>query len=223
MTQPQAPGPADPLLVSQASDICQRLVSQAQQNVDDILRALAKQTPAAPEPEAAAARESFSRQWSGLADVLLDPRTGLASRILFWDRLRHASARYRRHKLLFGVLYIRTTDEKEMHVPELARRLGVSLREIDTIGYAGAGEFTVLLDGLHAPGDGLAVAERLQRELAAAVTGAPTGLTASIGVAIADENGGGDPASLLWHAYVAMQRVERLGPGRVGTAPLLEG
>lgn len=216
MTQPLTSIPTD-ALVSQANDICQRLVSQAQQNVDDILRALAVKTPPPPEPEEPGARESFSRKWSGLADVLLDPRTGLASRILFWDRLRHASARFRRHKLLFGVLYVRTSDEREMHVPELAHRLGVSLREIDTVGYAGAGEFTVLLDGLHAPGDGVAVAERIQRELAAPVMGATTPLTASIGVAIADESGG-DPASILWNAFVAMQRVERLGPGRVGVA-----
>ena len=214
MTQPHPPADSEALIASQASEIRLRLVSQAQQNVDEVVRALAAQPPPSPEPEAGAARETFSRKWSELADVLLDPRTGLASRILFWDRLRHAAARYRRHKLLFGVLYVRTSDDKEAHVPELARRLGVSVREIDTVGYAGGGEFTVLLDGLQAPGDAGVVAERIQRELASAVQGGAVPLSASIGVAVPAEDG--DPGTLLWRAYAAMQRV---GSGAVGVAP----
>jgi GGDEF domain-containing protein len=215
VNEPHPSVDSEALVASQAAEIRQRLVSQAQQNVDEVLRALAAQAPPAPtEPESAAARETFSRKWSELADVLLDPRTGLASRILFWDRLRHAAARYRRHKLLFGVLYVRTSDDKEAHVPELARRLGVSLREIDTVGYAGGGEFTVLLDGLHAAGDARAVAERIQRELASAVQGGAVPLSASIGVAV--PAGNGDAGTILWQAYVAMQRV---GSGAVGVAP----
>jgi GGDEF domain-containing protein len=214
VTEPHPSNDSEALVASQAAEIRQRLVSQAQQNVDEMLRALTAQAPPPPEPESAAARETFSRTWSELADVLLDPRTGLASRILFWDRLRHAAARYRRHKLLFGVLYVRTSDDKEAHVPELARRLGVSVREIDTVGYAGGGEFTVLLDGLHAAGDAQAVAERIQRELASAVQGGAVPLSASIGVAV--PAGNGDPGTLLWQAYVAMQRV---GSGAVGVAP----
>jgi GGDEF domain-containing protein len=82
------------------------------------------------------------------------------------------------------------------------------------VGYAGGGEFTVLLDGLQAPGDAGVVAERIQRELASAVQGGAVPLSASIGVAV--PAGDGDPGTLLWRAYAAMQRV---GSGAVGVAP----
>jgi GGDEF domain-containing protein len=198
--------PANPEAVAQAGSIVQRLVSEAQQNVDDILQMLVGAEPPPLDALAPHAYDAFSTRWSGLAEVLMDPRTGLSSRILFWDRLCHAALRHRRYHTRFAVLYIDSGDRDERHVPEIALRLGKSLRGNDTIAYAGHGEFTILLDQLQADADALAVADRVRQAMAEAREADPTGsVPGRIGVSVFTARNS-DPAALLWDAYAAMRQ-----------------
>lgn len=211
MSQPPSADPSsDADVVSQAAHICQRLVSEAQQNVDEILRSVQPAQVKPDVPLTPASYALFSRRWSGLADVLVDPRTGLASRILLWDRLRHALARQKRHGTLFAVLYVGTSDPDERHVPRTAARLAVGLRGTDTISYAGSAEFAIVLEEIGSGDDAMRVAQRIQQEM----SGPSAGGSASIGVAVV-ETPGSSPESVLWEAYTAMRRAQKLGPGRI--------
>jgi GGDEF domain-containing protein len=196
---------ADPEAVAQAGSIVQRLVSEAQQNVDDILQMMVGSEAPAPGALAPQAYDAFSTRWSGLADVLMDPRTGLSSRILFWDRLCHASMRHKRYHTRFAVLYIDAGDADERHVPDIAVRLGKGLRSNDTIAYAGHGEFTILLDQLQADADALAVADRVRQAMAESRESDPASAEPGrVGVAVFTARNS-DPSSLLWDAYAAMR------------------
>lgn len=210
-------GSVAPETLAQAGSIVQRLVSEAQQNVDEILQMLVGADAPPASPLAPQTYDAFSTRWAGLAEVLMDPRTGLSSRILFWDRLRHASIRHRRYQTRFAVLYVDSGDRDERHVPDIAVRLGKSLRGNDTIAYAGHGEFTILLDQLQADADALAVADRVRQAMTEARDADPTGsLPGRTGVAVFTARSS-DPAALLWDAYAAMRQAR---PGTVAvTAP----
>lgn len=208
-------GSVDPQALQQAGSIVQRLVSEAQQNVDEILQMLVGAEAQSASPLAPQTYDTFSTRWSGLAEVLMDPRTGLSSRILFWDRLCHAAIRHRRYHTRFAVLYIDSGDRDERHVPEIAIRLGKSLRGNDTIAYAGHGEFTILLDQLQADADALAVADRVRQAMAEAREADPAAaLPGRIGVGVFTLRNS-DPAALLWDAYAAMRQAR---PGTVAVA-----
>jgi GGDEF domain-containing protein len=206
---------ADPEAVEQAGNIVKRLVTEAQQNVDDILQMIVGTEAPAADALAPQAYDAFSTRWSGLADVLMDPRTGLSSRILFWDRLCHASMRHKRYHTRFAVLYIDAGDADERHVPDIAVRLGQGLRSNDTIAYAGSGEFTILLDQLQADSDALSVADRVRQAMADSRTGDAVATAGGrIGVAVFTARNS-DPAALLWDAYAAMRQAR---PGAVAVA-----
>jgi GGDEF domain-containing protein len=205
-------GSADPETLAQAGSIVQRLVTEAQQNVDDILQMIVTTEPAPADTLAPQAYDAFSTRWSGLAEVLMDPRTGLSSRILFWDRLCHAAIRHRRYHTRFSLLYIDSGDADERHVPDIALRLGRGLRANDTISYAGHGEFTILLDQLQADADALAVADRVRQAMAEADPASAS--PGRIGVAVFTLRNS-DPAALLWDAYAAMRQAR---PGAVAVA-----
>lgn len=212
-SHPSDPSP-DADIVSQAALICQRVVTEAQQNVDEILRSVQPAEVKQDVPLAPASYALFSRRWSGLSDVLVDPRTGVASRILLWDRLRHALARQKRHGTLFGVLYVGTSDPDERHVPRVAARLVVGLRDTDTIAYAGNAEFVIVLEEIGSSADAMGVAQRIQQEMSGPSAAGEAGGSASIGVAVL-ETPGSSPEPILWEAYTAMRRAQKLGPGRI--------
>jgi GGDEF domain-containing protein len=214
---PEGPPPADDAL-ARANSICKRLVNQAQENVDDVLAVLHGNRPggASLTPPS---YETFARRWAGLTDVLLDPRTGLANRLLFWDRLRHAVTRRHRYGTGAAVLYVCTSDADELHVPQLAARLGEGLRGTDTISYAGNGEFTILLDPVEAPVDAVGVARRIHQALVAPLEMAAVkvGVSANVGVVYVGAQHAA-PETVLWDAYAAVQQGRSLGWGRVEVA-----
>jgi GGDEF domain-containing protein len=212
---PHAPATSPEDAAAQAGSIVQRLVSEAQQNVDDVLQRVASRGSSGLDSLAPQAYDAFSTRWSGLADVLTDPRTGLASRILFWDRICHAAVRHKRYHTRFGVLYIDSGDADERHVPDIALRLGKGLRGNDTIAYAGHGEFTILLDQLQADADALAVADRVREAMTSARQAAPeSAAPGRIGVAVFTARNS-DAGAVLWDAYAAMQQAR---PGTVAIA-----
>jgi diguanylate cyclase (GGDEF)-like protein len=162
-----------------------------------------------------------------LHNAFHDWLTGLANRALFMDHLKLALGRAERQESYqFAVLFLdldrfKVVNDSLGHLTgdqliiETARRLSTAVRPGDTVSRLGGDEFTVLLDGIRDESEARAVAERLQRELAAPFNlgGHEVFTTVSIGVAI----GARDyirPEDILRDADTAMYRAKQLGKAR---------
>jgi diguanylate cyclase (GGDEF)-like protein len=123
-----------------------------------------------------------------MVDGMLDAVTGLPSRALLADRLDRAlrrAKRYRHHTALLFIDIAGFDDVLTAHgqgaadelMAMLGKRLQQQVRETDTIARLAAGEFAVILEGVHSP----AIAERLAQKLAAAIARPGTLLVAKDG------------------------------------------
>lgn len=157
----------------------------------------------------------FASRWAGLSEVLQDPRTGLASRLLLWDRVRHALHRHQRNGTLFALLYVGVEPADEALAARLAQDLQLGLRATDTAAYAGAGEFAILLEDLHdARGASRVIArieEGMRRSEVRGVEGGPVAFSAGV-VLLSDQHP--DPEAVLWEGHTAMRQAQRLGGNR---------
>ncbi|WP_284501886.1 EAL domain-containing protein, partial [Actinotalea sp. C106] len=127
--------------------------------------------------------------------ALYDPVTGLPNRRLFLDRLGLAVARRtRRPDARFAVLFLdldgfKLVNDSLGHLVgddllcEIARRLTVELREVDTAARFGGDEFAILLSD-PAPEEVLVIAERIQERVAAPIVlgDHEVSVSASIGI-----------------------------------------
>jgi diguanylate cyclase (GGDEF)-like protein len=153
-----------------------------------------------------------------------DPLTGLANRVLFTDRLRHAlSRRPRTGEARLAVLFVDLDDFKMVNdslghgagddlLRAVADRIRSALRGFDTAARLGGDEFAVLLEDINGPEEAVAVAERIVITLRDmfSIRGHEVAMHASIGVATA----GGAPIAaeeLLRQADVAMYRAKERG------------
>jgi diguanylate cyclase (GGDEF)-like protein len=121
-----------------------------------------------------------------------DPLTGLANRLLFTDRVRHALTR---RSGSATVIYIDLDDFKPVNdtlghdagdqlLCAVAERLRDSLRPADTAARLGGDEFAVLLTDV-APNDAVTVANRILRAFGKPleIAGRPQTISASLGIA----------------------------------------
>jgi diguanylate cyclase (GGDEF)-like protein len=153
-----------------------------------------------------------------------DPLTGLANRVLFTDRLRHAlSRRPRTGAARLAVLFVDLDDFKMVNdslghgagddlLRAVADRMRSALRGFDTAARLGGDEFAVLLEDINGPDEAVAVAERIVLSLRDmfSIRGHEVAMHASIGVATA----GAAPIAaeeLLRQADVAMYRAKERG------------
>jgi diguanylate cyclase (GGDEF)-like protein/PAS domain S-box-containing protein len=156
--------------------------------------------------------------------ALHDALTGLPNRVLVTDRMESAVERAQRHGTLVAVLLLDLDDFKGVNdsqghaagdvlLHDVARRFESVLPLGDTLARLGGDEFVVVSEDLTSVDAAVAVAERLLAACAEPfdVAGARRGLTASIGIAVAD--GTGDPATLLTDADIAMYAAKRARPG----------
>jgi PAS domain S-box-containing protein len=174
-----------------------------------------------------------------------DSLTGLPNRALFLDRLQQALTLSRRHlDFKFAVLFIDIDEFKVFNdslghaagdslLMQIAQRLTVSLRRVDTISRPhvgedaesligestlarpGGDEFTVLLEELHGPSEAIRVAERIQRRLAIPFDFSSQEIVLSVSVGIAFSNPDAtDAQDILRDAEIAMYRAKSTGKAR---------
>ncbi|MFZ0159007.1 MAG: EAL domain-containing protein [Kineosporiaceae bacterium] len=145
-----------------------------------------------------------------------DALTGLPNRALLADRFDQALLAGRERGTSTGLLLIDLDRFKEVndtlghHVGDqlliqIGPRLRRALREVDTVARLGGDEFAILLPGIDAVEDAVAVARHLRAELQAPfqVGSLTFHVEASIGAVISGEHGD-DASTLLKRADVAM-------------------
>ena len=160
--------------------------------------------------------------------ALHDSLTDLPNASLVRDRADRALASLSRHPgRRTGVLFIdldrfKSVNDDHGHAAgdavlrEVAHRLAGSVRAGDTVGRLGGDEFVVLLPDLSGPGNAYAVAGKVLERLRVPieVDGKPTMVTASVGVAVAPDDGM-DYEALLARADASMYRAKESGRNTV--------
>ncbi len=145
-----------------------------------------------------------------------DSMTGLANRVLFQDRLRHALARGSRDGSVVGVLFIDLDDFKMVNdtlghaagdqlLIAVAHRIAGALRADDTAARLGGDEFAALVENVQDPGAVEETAERILTALAEPVQlddGTSLTAVASIGITTTPEADSAD--ELLRQADLAL-------------------
>ena len=152
-----------------------------------------------------------------------DGLTGLPNRPMLEDRANQALAASRRDGRQTGVLFIDLDRFKKVNdtlghhagdelIRQVADRLRLELRELDTLARLGGDEFVVLLSEVDGEVGATGVAARLIAAVAQpfAVRGHELFVSCSIGIAVAP-GAGNDYETLLQHADVAMYNAKAAG------------
>ena len=161
-----------------------------------------------------------------LHDSLHDPLTGLANRVLFLDRLRHALSSSERSGQTVAVVFVDVDHFKHVNdrlghdagdalLCAIAVRMADSLRATDTAARFGGDEFTALCVGLDAPDDAMTVVQRMAASIGGRVElpGGEAFPTVSIGVACST-GGSSSAEELIKQADVALYQAKQGGRDR---------
>jgi diguanylate cyclase (GGDEF)-like protein/PAS domain S-box-containing protein len=154
-----------------------------------------------------------------------DTLTQLPNRLLFHSDLELALARYSRTGEQFAVLlldldHFKSVNDTQGHpegdllLQQVAQRLLVAVRDMDTVARLGGDEFAIILSGIEKPHEAARLAQRLGVEIARPFT--LTSSEAVIGVSIGIAIGGKenlDADTLLRHADLALYRAKNDGRG----------
>lgn len=153
-----------------------------------------------------------------------DPLTGLANRVLFEERLRHAIRQALRHKEQLAVLYFdldgfKTINDNLGHqvgdelLEALAQRLESRLRKSDTLSRRGGDEFTVLLENLNGTEEAVAMANEILRQMVkpfALPSGHQVNTSCSLGISLFPDDSE-NIEELIRCADIAMYRAKQDG------------
>jgi diguanylate cyclase (GGDEF)-like protein/PAS domain S-box-containing protein len=167
------------------------------------------------------AEEALKQQAeSSRHQALHDPLTGLANRMLFSDRIQHATLHGRRDDSSLAVLIMDVDRFKEINdslghpagdafLHEVGSRLAAVVRASDTVARLGGDEFGLLLPGRSRNEVDAVIARIVEAvERPVLIEGIPLVVEASIGVACFPEDGV-DVDTLLRQADVAMYAAKR--------------
>lgn len=162
-----------------------------------------------------------------------DAITLLPNRLLFSDRLNQAIGTARRHDRQVGVLllnldrfgFINDTmghDSGDQLLRQVAERLCLSVREMDTVGRLGGDEFTVLLPDIGETSEATAFAEEILASLNRPflLDGHELVVTPSIGISTYPADGE-TAATLLRNADAAMNRAKSQRNGFQHYSPVM--
>jgi diguanylate cyclase (GGDEF)-like protein/PAS domain S-box-containing protein len=154
-----------------------------------------------------------------------DSLTGLANRIAYMERLKHALIRSVRRKERTAVLFLDLDNFKVINdslgheagdqlLQHVARRIQSCLRAEDTAARLGGDEFALLLESIYTEEDAIRVVDRVSTALAPAfvLDGHEVFVTFSIGITLSEI--GSDPKELLREADVAMYYAKNRGKAR---------
>ena len=152
-----------------------------------------------------------------------DPLTGLANRMLFYDRLTHAVATHTRKDRTFAVLFIDLDGFKEINdrlghnagdtvLQVTAERLRTGLRATDTVARFGGDEFAIVLEDLASAADARPTAQRVVDAVQEPIDidGMPARVSASVGIAV--NSPGATAADLIRDADTAMYAAKATRP-----------
>jgi diguanylate cyclase (GGDEF)-like protein len=152
-----------------------------------------------------------------------DALTGLPNRVLFLDRLEREIAHAERDGHAFAVLVVdldrfKVINDTLGHGPgdqlltEIARRLSLAIRAVDTVARTGGDEFLLLITGIREPADAAVIAAKIVSELDKSVSISATEVhtSASIGISVYPADGT-DSESLVAHADEAMYFAKQSG------------
>lgn len=158
--------------------------------------------------------------------ALHDSLTGLANRVLFFDRLNNAIAAAHRKDGGFALLYLDLDDFKPINdtygheagdlvLRSIAERLRGCVRESDTVARLGGDEFILLFSDATDESAAVTVAEKVIATVTARlpIEGSTHRVGCSIGIALYPRDGE-DADSLMRHADAAMYGAKRLGKNR---------
>jgi diguanylate cyclase (GGDEF)-like protein len=167
--------------------------------------------------ELSAREEDFAHQ------ALHDPLTGLANRVLFADRVKHALERQRRSGNRLAVMICDLDEFKAVNdslghaagdevLCEVARRLSEAVRGGDNLARLGGDEFAILLEDVEDHADVRAVADRVVASVKEPVQAAGRELRIGISVGITvGVPGRDDGPALLRDADVALYEAKAAG------------
>jgi diguanylate cyclase (GGDEF)-like protein len=152
-----------------------------------------------------------------------DPLTGLANRLLFFERVTHAIDGHTDHA--FAVLFIDLDGFKPINdtlghdagdtvLKETATRVSHAVRAGDTVARLGGDEFAVLIEGLESAGDAGATADHIVAAVQEPLEVAGTTVTVSVSIGIAINQPGADAADILRDADTAMYAAKAGGKNR---------
>ena len=152
-----------------------------------------------------------------------DTLTGLPNRYMLNQRFAHALNNAQRYRKSMALLFLDLDRFKFINdtlghpfgdrvLTEVAGRLRLCLREIDTIARFGGDEFVALIEDFAAPGDIVSVAQKILHALRwpFLLDGETCHVTASIGIGLYPDDGA-DFASLLKSADIAAYRAKEQG------------
>jgi len=157
--------------------------------------------------------------------TLHDHLTGLPNRVLFTDRVQHATERLRRRRALTAILSLDLDRFKLINdglghkvgddlLAEAAARLKQIVRPSDTVARFGADEFGILLEEVVDERDAVEIAQRIAAALTRpfVLVGNEHFVSTSIGIALAS---GGEPSEdLIRDADAALNRAKERGRAR---------
>jgi diguanylate cyclase (GGDEF)-like protein len=155
-----------------------------------------------------------------------DHLTGLPNRLLFADRLTQAMNTARRNKQMMAVMFLDLDRFKlindslghnvgDLLLQKVAARLGICLRDVDTLARMGGDEFTIILSDVKSERDATIIAQRILDSLVKpmVVDGHELFISTSIGVCVFPHHGE-DVETLVRNADTAMYRAKDQGRNR---------
>jgi len=155
--------------------------------------------------------------------LFIDPLTGLPNKVLFRDRVQEALGRAKRSGLGVVIMALDIDnfsyyndeygyDTGDVLLKEVAQRLLVCLRKVDTVSRFSGDEFTILLESQRKPEDHLIVIQKVMKAFAAPfiLHEKEWYVGISIGVTSFPEEAE-DYKTLLRNADMAMHRAKELG------------